>query len=217
MPQDEQSQQVGLDALARDWLMELRGTPTVVDVDVGCAVTLLTISSTPEQHWQFILAAVAQAASDGELEHVAAGPLRRLLSWHGEEYIDEVERQAATDRKFGRALTGVRKSTIADHLWTRLQALQGRVPDPLPQAGETARAWDELRRAVHREAVNQVLRCQLSDDRQQRLRQIRLVIEHVADAMVGKAKLLLSRRDREQLLDEVLCLMAGATGRQVGL
>jgi hypothetical protein len=97
----------------------------------------MEFTATPEQQWQFILPAVALAETDDELACIAAGPIEHLLGWHGEKYIEKVERQAATDPQFGRALTGVWKYLIKDEIWARVQALQARVPDPLrPSKGE---------------------------------------------------------------------------------
>ena len=37
-----------------------------------------------------------------ELAHIAAGPVECLLGHHGAEFIDEVEKEAATDPQFAR-------------------------------------------------------------------------------------------------------------------
>ena len=69
---------------AKEWLAELRQSspPAESDegrsataADVGEAVVFMNFTAAPDQQWQFICSAVAQAESDDELGHIAAGPL----------------------------------------------------------------------------------------------------------------------------------------------
>ncbi len=113
------------DAFAQAWISELRGLPVGSDSDVGQSVVMMNFTATPEQQWRFILSAVAHA-SDGELGHIAAGPVEHLLGKHGEEFIDEVERRADSAPKFARMLAGVWKYMMTDEVWTRIQALKAR-------------------------------------------------------------------------------------------
>lgn len=106
-------------------------TKKASEVDVRQLVVLLNFTAGPEPQWQFVLAAVAFAQSDDELGHLAAGPLEHLLGWHGEAWIERVEREAADDPKFARTLTGVWKYLMTPDVWARVQALKARVPDPL--------------------------------------------------------------------------------------
>ena len=129
------------DAFAKAWLAELRMDSSPPESDdesdeddwasVGEAVTFMNFTAGPDQQWQFICSAVAQADSDDELGHIAAGPVEHLLGWHGEGFIARVEAQAAGDGKFARMLTGVWKHTMTDEVWARVQAVQARVSDPL--------------------------------------------------------------------------------------
>ncbi len=114
-------------AFAKAWLVELRGSTSDVESDVGDAVVSMNFTATPEQQWAFILAAVSLAESDEELGHIAAGPIEHLLGWHGKEYIDLVEQHSERDPKFARALTGVYQYLMPDELWSRIRALQARV------------------------------------------------------------------------------------------
>ena len=129
------------DAFAGAWLAELRVSspspePAAEDDDedessVGEAVVFMNFTAGPDQQWQFICSAVAQAESDDALRHIAAGPVEHLLGSHGASVIARVEAQAAADGKFARMLTGVWQHTMTDELWARLQAIQARVSDPL--------------------------------------------------------------------------------------
>src|SRR5262249_25692720 len=116
MPIDERWDRLGQsdwDAFAQAWIAELRGTPGDSESDVGQSVVMMNFFARPAKQWQFILAAMAHA-SDEELGHIAAGPVECLLGKYGEEYIGEVERQAASDPKFARMLAGVWKYMMSD-------------------------------------------------------------------------------------------------------
>jgi hypothetical protein len=135
MPIDERWQRLGPSdwaAFAQAWLTELRHPSSNGESNVRLDAVWMSFSATPEQQWEFILAAITHSESDEELGHIAAGPIEHLLGWHGEKYIDRVEHQAAIDAKFGRALTGVWKYLMKDEVWARVQAFQGRIPNPLP-------------------------------------------------------------------------------------
>lgn len=96
------------------------------------SITMMTFVSPPELQWEMILEAVEQSRDDNDLGHVAAGPIEGLLGRHGEAYIGIVERRANSDPKFARAMTGVWKYLMSDEIWSRVQQLQSRVPNPLP-------------------------------------------------------------------------------------
>ena len=122
------------DAFAKAWLAELRmSSPSPEsddESDMQEAVVWMNFTAGPEQQWQFICSAVAQAESDDELGHIAAGPMEHLLGSDGKSFIDRVEARAATDPKFGRMLTGVRKHTMTDEVWAGVQAIQATVSNP---------------------------------------------------------------------------------------
>ena len=111
-------------AFAQAWLAELRGTSDADASDIGQSVVLMNFTASPDQQWQFVLAAMIQATSGDELGHIAAGPVEHLLGWHGEDYIGRVERQAKSDPQFARMLTGVRKYMMSDEIWQRVQELR---------------------------------------------------------------------------------------------
>jgi hypothetical protein len=131
MPIDERWQRLepsDWDAFAQAWIAELRGTSADSESDVGQSVVVMNFTAKPEQQWQFILAALAHA-SDAELGHIAAGPMEHLLGKHGEKYIEEIERRAASDPRFARMLSGVWKYMMSDEVWARVEALKARFPD----------------------------------------------------------------------------------------
>lgn len=124
------------EGFARAWLAELRGEFENPDSDIGQSVVMMNFTAAPEHQWRFIQAAVAQAESDEELEHVAAGPMEHLMGWHGADYIDAVETQAAVNPKFARMLGGVWKYMMSDEVWGRVQALKERYSGSSGTAGD---------------------------------------------------------------------------------
>ncbi len=96
------------------------------------AVLDMTFTAPPEDQWRMVLEAVRQARDDEDLGHVAAGPLEGLLGRHGKACIHWVEREAALDPKFARAMIGVWKYTMPDDVWDRVRSLQDGVPGRLP-------------------------------------------------------------------------------------
>ena len=120
------------EAFASAWLEGLRDPASPEHSEVRQTVLLMNFTATPENQWQFIVATVAQAQSDAELGHIAAGPVEQLLGKHGETLIDRVEQYAATDPKFARMLTGAWRRRICHcGLARAFQAIQASVPNPL--------------------------------------------------------------------------------------
>lgn len=139
MPIDERWQRLQTsdwEAFARAWLAALQGAPESRDSDIGQSVVLMSFTAAPEHQWSFIRAAVAQAESDEELRHIAAGPMEHLMGWCGADYIDAVETQAAADPKFARMLGGVWKYMMSDDVWGRVQALKARYSDSSGSASD---------------------------------------------------------------------------------
>jgi hypothetical protein len=91
----------------------------------------MNFTSTPEQQWAFIQAAIGQAQSDDELGAIAAGPLEHLLGHHGDQYIDAAEQLASISTSFARTLTGMNKYMMTDSIWARVQKMQQGVVTPL--------------------------------------------------------------------------------------
>lgn len=118
-------------AFAADWFQELRAAEPDEESNIRQTVVLMNFTASAEAQWQFILAAVAQAQSDDDLGHVAAGPLEHLLGRHGSEFIERVEQQAAQDLKFARTMTGVWKYMMSDEIWLRVETVKKSVSNPL--------------------------------------------------------------------------------------
>lgn len=98
---------------------------------VAQVVVLMNFRAPPECQWQFILAALEQATCDKQLGVLAAGPLEHLLGWHGAEFIDRIEAQAASDSTLARTITGMWKYKMTDEIWERVLALKERAPSRL--------------------------------------------------------------------------------------
>jgi hypothetical protein len=80
----------------------------------------------PEHAWEAILTAVQEPRLLPYLNILAAGPLEDLLSYHGPEFIDRVESEAASNPKFASLLGGVWKFQMTDEIWARVQAVWDR-------------------------------------------------------------------------------------------
>ena len=75
--------------------------------------------------WHLIRDLIAAAPSEETLGNVAAGPLEDFLSSHGEEWIGEVERFAATDPLFRTTLQGVWQLGMSDEIYARVVKAAG--------------------------------------------------------------------------------------------
>src|SRR5262249_38619738 len=111
---------------AAAWIQQLRLGVQPGERDCGDSVTMMGFTARPEQQWKFLLAAVAEAETDHELGHIAAGPIEYLLGKHGNDYINSVEERAAEDAKFARAVAMAWKYTMSDDVWARVQVIQQR-------------------------------------------------------------------------------------------
>ena len=81
----------------------------------------------PDKAWEYILFAVHDPRfTDCHIGVMAAGALEDLLSYHGSEFIDRVEKKAKTDRRFAWMLGGVWKFQMSDEIWIRVQAIWDR-------------------------------------------------------------------------------------------
>jgi len=92
------------------------------------------VEDDPERAWQCILLTVNNSLCEKHFGVLAAGPLESFLSYHGKDYIDRVEMEAASNPKFAFLLGGVWKDNIADDIWDRVQKVWDR------------RGWDGIPR-----------------------------------------------------------------------
>jgi hypothetical protein len=79
----------------------------------------------PDAAWQAIVALSRQALTDRQIAVLAAGPLEDLLAYHGPAFIDRVEKEARVYAAFRDLLGGVWRSSIADAVWRRVEAIRG--------------------------------------------------------------------------------------------
>ncbi len=61
--------------------------------------------------------------SDIVLANLAAGPLEDLLSKHGEEFIDRIEKDVFSDAQFKKLLGAVWQNSISDSVWERIKKI----------------------------------------------------------------------------------------------
>lgn len=79
----------------------------------------------PERLWEIVKALIANAPDESTLSYIGAGPLEDLLCGYGEQFIERIEQEAATNKQFRFCLAGVWKSTINDDLWARVTKALG--------------------------------------------------------------------------------------------
>ncbi len=86
----------------------------------------------PTDAWEVILALVDKAKSDALLQAIGAGPLADLMTLHGEDYISRVEREAASNARFRRAMAGAWLDSDATPVWKKFYDIAG-VEPPFPE------------------------------------------------------------------------------------
>jgi hypothetical protein len=79
--------------------------------------------SAPETAWDVIQEILGRDHSDQILASIGAGPFEDLMSSHGAQFIDRVEKCARTHPAFKRMLGVVWKNSISDDVWIRIQAI----------------------------------------------------------------------------------------------
>ena len=89
------------------------------------------IHADPEIAWEVVKELVARAPDDSILAFVAAGPLENLICAHPDTVIDRVERRAAENARFRKALRAVWG-------WNRMP---GAIRDRLDAAVASEPAW----------------------------------------------------------------------------
>jgi hypothetical protein len=115
---------VDLAGLAAAWLRELRFEDAPSDDDAAGTVVLLTFTAPAELQWAFIEQAVQAARTEGELNHIAAGPFEGLFGPHGADFIDQLEDRCAHDPKFARMTAAAWRHAMDEQVWRRVQAIQ---------------------------------------------------------------------------------------------
>jgi hypothetical protein len=80
----------------------------------------------PDDAWCAILNVLARNPDARVIRNLAAGPMEDLLTNHGAEVIDRVEKRARADRTFAALLGGVWKNDMTDEIWSRVSAAKSR-------------------------------------------------------------------------------------------
>jgi hypothetical protein len=114
--------------LALGWMNEIHdGLPDDFEGDdMGYFVSEMNFLAAPEAQWAFLRRCIDLAWTDDQLGHIAAGPFEHLLGFHGADFIDRVEAEAAANPKFGRMTLGSWRHMMTDDVWSRVQAIQAR-------------------------------------------------------------------------------------------
>jgi Family of unknown function (DUF6869) len=92
----------------------------------GHSEFLWIVENEPEKGWTAILTALKDKRLEPSLGIIAAGPLEDLLSFHGEKFIERVEKEARSNPTFAHLLGGVWQSNIRDDVWKRVQLVWDR-------------------------------------------------------------------------------------------
>lgn len=87
---------------------------------------VFSLDGHPEDAWNFILAVLERDREGETIAYLAAGPLENLLSKHGPSFIERVESEARSSRRFASLLAGVWKSDMTDDVWNRVAAVWDR-------------------------------------------------------------------------------------------
>ena len=106
--------QQSVSEIVEDWLKQsLREEGDVSLFDV--------VHDEPEVAWPTILQILERELTKDQMAVLAAGPLEDLLAFHGPEFIDRVESEAARNPRFNHLLGGVWQNNILDEIWERVQ------------------------------------------------------------------------------------------------
>lgn len=81
----------------------------------------------PEVAWLAILELSKKDLSPDDSALLAAGPIETLLSKHGPNFIDRVEKEAKSNLKFKHLLGGVWQLGMTDRVWETVQAVREEV------------------------------------------------------------------------------------------
>jgi hypothetical protein len=81
----------------------------------------------PELAWATILKIIDHKLTDEQTAFLAAGPMEVLLSEHGPDFIDRVEKEAKANPRFDHLLGGVWKLGMKDNVWSRVQKVRSAV------------------------------------------------------------------------------------------
>jgi hypothetical protein len=78
----------------------------------------------PIKAWNCILNIVNMCDNDIVIANLSAGPLEDLISRHGADFIDLIEKEAKINERFRLTLGGVWKNAADDAVWLRIERLR---------------------------------------------------------------------------------------------
>ena len=109
-------------------------TDTVVNVEdvvrewiAGDATMWDACHDAPEVAWEAIRHIATIELTDDQKALLAAGPIETLLAWHGEMFIERVEKEAAANPRFRYLLGGVWQNRMSMEVWNRVQQARSEV------------------------------------------------------------------------------------------
>jgi len=111
-----------------DELLEkfIQGWFTELDLDdddnsqFGEDVVLMNFFASEEFQWKFIM----RAYDANHLSAMAAGPVEHLLAFHGERWIEKIEKESLANDNFAWMMTSVWQHKMSDEIWERVQTIQ---------------------------------------------------------------------------------------------
>ena len=115
-----------------DELLEkvIQGLFTELDLDdddnsqFGEDVVLMNFFASEEFQWKFIMRAFPLAYDANHLSAMAAGPVEHLLAFHGEKWIEKIEKESLANDNFAWMMTSVWQHKMSDEIWNRVQTIQ---------------------------------------------------------------------------------------------
>jgi len=115
-----------------DELLEkfIQGWFTELDLDdddnsqFGEDVVLMNFFASEEFQWKFIMRAFTLAYDANHLSAMAAGPVEHLLAFHGERWIEKIEKESLANDNFAWMMTSVWQHKMSDEIWERVQTIQ---------------------------------------------------------------------------------------------
>jgi len=117
-----------IDYLMECWLASQSGDPVIkAENEWAFMEPVDEVHDNPERAWECILLAARDPRfSDHHIGVMAAGALEDLLSHHGMAFIDHIEEECRTNRRFAWMLGGVWGFQMSDEVWSRVQVVWDR-------------------------------------------------------------------------------------------
>ena len=75
----------------------------------------------PQLVWNVILLILERGVMEEQVSLLAAGPLESLPAWHGAQFIERVECEAAASPRFNHLLGGGWQNDMTPEIWGRVQ------------------------------------------------------------------------------------------------